>query len=322
MRTKGFSPYRTEMFHFITKDRIRATEKRLELADTLVPPEDHFPHRFISVPAARTNIPMALVHVFVAICKRFGIAASATDFPSQVLAHVAPGGGLPNFWVDVFNSETRPILQHDDVLQIWNRIVNFTFPGAFTRFVEPCTPEASLIRQANNVMASIRHVRLGSEPRSSTMYPVASILCFLDTMQWPTGFGVVPDIDLEAILKDLVAPRLPPDNRFHTILRSLTRWEELSYSVCKRGEPMPTTPKYFVGMVVTSDELTAACVIDWVVSSPALRLTRTLLISPDYQIPLAGQTDVLYRLRVPIEGDPCGEISKASIYSYSRTRIS
>ena len=210
---------------------------------------------------------MALVHVFVAICRRFNIAASATNFPSRVLAHVAPGGGVPDFWVDVFNSETRPILQRDDVLQIWNRIL--AFPSSFARFTEPCTPKASLIRQANNVMASIRHVTLASsEPRSSTIYPVASVLCFLDTMQWPTGFGVVPDIDLEAILGDLVAPRLSPDNRFHTILMTWTRWEGLSYSVCKRGVPMPVKPRYFVGMVVCSDEFSAACVVDWIVSSP------------------------------------------------------
>ena len=210
---------------------------------------------------------MALVHVFVAICRRFGIAASATDFPSRVLAHVAPGGGLPDFWVDVFNSETRPILQHDDVLQIWNRIL--AFPSSFARFTEPCTPKASLVRQANNVMASIRHVPLAiSEPRSSTIYPVASVLCFLDTMQWPTGFSVVPNIDLEAVLGDLVAPRLPPDNRFHMVLKTWTRWEGLSYSVCKREEPMPIMPRYFVGMIVCSDDFAAACVIDWIVSSP------------------------------------------------------
>ncbi|KAF9654205.1 hypothetical protein BDM02DRAFT_3182033 [Thelephora ganbajun] len=246
MRNKGFSP-----------------------CHSFVPPEDLFPHRFISVQAARTNIPMVLVHVFVAICRRFNIAASATNFPSRVLAHVAPGGGLPDFWVDVFNSETRPILQRDDVLQVWNRIL--AFPSSFARSTEPCTPQDSLIRQANNIMASIRNVPMGSsEPRSSTMYPVASILCFLDTMQWPAGFGVVPDIDLEAVLGDLVAPHIPPDNRFHTILKTWTRLEGLSHLVCKRGESSPTTvsPKYFVGMVVcsSSDEFAAACIIDWIVS--------------------------------------------------------
>lgn len=264
MRSKGFAPCRTEMFHHLTKDR--KVTQRLELIDSIVPPEDLFPHRFISVQAARTNIPMALVYVFVSICRRLNIAASATNFPSRVLAHVAPGGGSSDFWVDVFNSETRPILQRDDVLQIWNPTL--AFPSSFARFTEPCTAEVSLVRQANNVMASIRHIPLAlSEPRSSTIYPVASVLCFLGTMEWPTGFGVVPDIDLEAVLGDLVAPRLPPDNRFHTILETWMRLEELSYFVCNREAPMPTTPKYFVGMVACSDDFTAACVIDWIVSS-------------------------------------------------------
>jgi hypothetical protein len=253
-----------------------------ELTGSLVPPEDLFPHRFITVPAARTNIPMALVYVFIAICRRFNIAASATNFPSRVLAHVAPGGGLPDFWVDVFSSETRCILQHDDVLQIWNRIS--TFPDSFSQFTEPCSPEASLIRQANNIMASIRNVPMTpSEPRSSTIYPVASILCFLDTMQWPTGFGVVPDIDLEAVLGDLVAPRLPPENRFHAVLKTWTTWEGLSYYLCKRGNHSHDTgtmsPKYFVGMVVGSDEFTAACIIDWIVSSLTLTPMHVLVIS-------------------------------------------
>ena len=240
--------------------------RRLEHPGSLVPPEDLFPHRFISVRAARTNIPMGLVYVFVAICRRFKIAASATNFPSRVLAHVAPGGGLADFWVDVFDSETRPILERDEVLQIWNQA---QLAVSSSRFIQPCTPESSLVRQANNVMASIRRVPLtSSEPRSSTIYPIASVLCFLDTMQWPTGFGVVPDIDLEAVLGDLVAPRLPPENRFHTILEAWTRWEGLSYFVCKRGAPMPTVPKYFVGMVVCSDDFAAACVVDWIVSSP------------------------------------------------------
>ena len=225
---------------------------------------------------------MTLVHVFVAICRRFNIAASATNFPSRVLAHVAPGGGLPDFWVDVFSSETHPILQHDDVFQIWNRIV--AFPSSFAQSTEPCTPETSLIRQANNVMASIRQAPMASsEPRASTIYPVASILCFLDTMQWPTGFGVVPDIDHDAVLGDLVVPRLPPGNRFHSILNAWARWEGLSYFVCKRGEHPPpgaVVPKYFVGMVVYSDEFTAACVVNWIVSALTLPLTCTLVTSP------------------------------------------
>lgn len=210
---------------------------------------------------------MGMVYVFVAICRRLNIAASATDFPSRVLAHVAPGGGLPDFWVDVFGSETRPILQREEVLhQGWVQ-VRFFDPGS--GLIEPCTPETSLVRQANNIMASIRRVRfIRSEPWSSTIYPVTCVLCFLDTMQWPSGFGSVPDIDLEAVLGDLVAPRLPPEDRFHVILRTWTRWEGLSYSVCKREECKLTVPKYFVGMVVCSDNFAAACVVDWTVSSP------------------------------------------------------
>ena len=206
---------------------------------------------------------MGLVYVFVAICRRLGIAASATNFPSRVLAHVAPGGGLADFWVDVFSSETRSILRRDDVLRIWNILA---FPGSFARSTEPCSPETSLIRQANNVMRSIRHIPLASpEPRSATIY----IMCFLNTMQWPTGFGIVPGVDLDAVLGDLVAPRLPPDSRFHTILKTWTRWEGLSYFVCKRVEGLATMPKYFVGMVVRSDDFIAACIVDWIVSSLA-----------------------------------------------------
>lgn len=279
MRSKGFAPCRgTEMFRHLTEDRVAATDI---LADSLVPPEDLFPHRFISVPAARTNIPMVLVYIFVAICRRFNIAASATSFPSRVLAHVAPGGGLPDFWVDVSSSETRPILQRDVVLRIWNLILPFA--ASPDQFIQPCTPESSLIRQANNIMESTRHPHVASpEPRASTIYPIASVLCLLDTMQWPTGFGVVPDIDLEAILGDLVAPRLLPDNGFHMILMTWMRWEELSRSVCKREAPSPAEtvlPKYFVGMVVRSDEFTAACVTDWIVSSSALPM-YSLVISP------------------------------------------
>ena len=211
---------------------------------------------------------MAAVYVFVSICRRFNIAASATNFPSRVLAHVAPGGGLPNFWVDVFDSEARPILQRDDVHQIWNRML--PFPGSFDQFTQPCTPESSLIRQANNIMAMIRHGRMApSGPRASTIYPAASVLCFLDTIQWPTEFGVVPDIDLEAILCDVVAPRIPPENRFHAILKTWRELEGLSYLVCRREE-IPLTeavlPKYFVGMVVRSDDFNLACVVGWIVS--------------------------------------------------------
>ena len=196
--------------------------------------------------------------------------ASATNFPSRVLAHVAPGGGLPDFWVDVFDSETCPILQRSDVHQIWNRIL--AFPGSFDQLTQPCTPGSSLIRQANNIMASIRHERVTSpETRASTIYPVASVLCFFDTMQWPTEFGVVPDIDLEAVLGDVVAPHIPMDNRFHAILKTWAKWEGLSYFVCKRRECLLSEsplPKYFVGMVMGSDDFTAACIINWIVSSP------------------------------------------------------
>ena len=175
---------------------------------------------------------------------------------------------MSDFWVDVFNSETRPILQRDDVHQIWTRTV--VFPGLFAHVTQPCTPETSLVRQANNIMASIRHARMAPPgSRASTVYPVVSILCFLATMQWPTEFGIVPDIDLEAILGDLVAPRIPPDHRFHKTLETWTKWERVSYLVCRRGEPLfaeTLQPKYFVGMVVSSDNFDAACVIDWTVS--------------------------------------------------------
>ena len=227
------------------------------------------------------NIPMPLVYVFVVICRRLGIAASATNFPARALAHVAPGGGVPDFWVDVFDSGTRPIVQHDDMLRIWNQIA--TFRVAFAEDTQPCTPETSLIRQANNIMASISSAPVASfSSRAYLIYPALSTICFLDTMQWPNGFGIVPDIDLRAILGDLVAPRLHPDNEFHTTLRALMKGETSSYSVCKRGELLTRgvgSPKYFVGRVVCSDEFTAACVIGWFVSS-STSLMHSLVISP------------------------------------------
>ena len=123
-------------------------------------------------------------------------------------------------------------------------------------------------------MASIHQLPTAPfEPRPSTIYSVASVLCFLDTMQWPAGFGVVPDVDLEAVLGDLVTPRLPPNNRFHATLKSWTQWEALSYSVYRRGVQSHAgvmLPKYFVGMVVSScsNDFAAAFIIDWMVSPP------------------------------------------------------
>ena len=271
MRSKHFAACRKEMFEGITKDRIGPLTQYSGLTGFLVPPGDLFPHRFISVSMARTNIPMALVYVFVAICRRFNIAASATNFPSRVLAHVAPGGGLPDFWVDVFSSETPCVLQRDDVLQIWNRVSDFADLRMFTQSTEPCSPKSSLVRQANNILASVHRLPSGSFERSATIYPVATILCLFGTMQWPTGFGVVPDIDLEAILGALVAPRLQPDNIFHNTLKSWTIWEGLSYSVYRRENDSHAgtmVPKYFVGMVVGSNDFTTACITNWIVSLP------------------------------------------------------
>jgi hypothetical protein len=227
------------------------------------------------------NIPMPLVYVFVAICRRLGIAASATNFPSRVLAHVAPGGGVPDFWVDVFDNGTCPIHQHDEVRLIWSLIV--TFQVAFAEDSQPCTPETSLFRQANNIIASIQGAHIvSSNSRAYLAYPAVSVLCLLNTMQWPNGFGIVPDIDLQAILGDLVGPRLHLDNGFHTILETLMEGEASLYSVRKRGELLTggmVLPKYFVGTVVCSDEFTAACVIGWFVSSPT-PLMHSLVILP------------------------------------------
>ena len=144
--------------------------------------------------------------------------------------------------------------------------------------LNPAPRKPRSFRQVNNVVASIRHLPLAiSKPRSSTMYFVVNVLCLLHTLQWPTGLNVVPDIDLGAVLGDLVAPRLHPNNRFHINLKTWTGWEGLSYSVCKREEPMPTMPRYFVGMIVCSDDLAAACVIDWIVSSPRPLMTTRLI---------------------------------------------
>ena len=148
---------------------------------------------------------MSLVYVFVAICRRFNIAASATEVKPQIIAHVAPGGGLPDFWVDVLNSETRCILRRDEVLQISDRA---------SVSPKPCTPVSSLVLQAEKIVTSVYRTSMASiDSQPSSLYPVVLALCLFDSTmsRWPPGNGIFPDIDLKAVLDDLlISDSMPP----------------------------------------------------------------------------------------------------------------
>jgi len=115
---------------------------------------NHFPHCFLST--HRKTIPLSLVYLFVAIARRLGIAASPTDFPHRVIAHVSSSNPeVSDIYIDVYGSSTKAVLSaRDDIPRLL--IQAGITPASMLRYIAPSTASHMLLRAGRNILSSLR----------------------------------------------------------------------------------------------------------------------------------------------------------------------
>ncbi|KAI4528313.1 hypothetical protein K525DRAFT_262089, partial [Schizophyllum commune Loenen D] len=112
----------------------------------------HFAHFYLT--SHKKTLPLALVHVFVAICNRLGLQAYPVDFPFRVIAHVShPSPTADDIYVDVYGSDTRAIL--DVRTDVMTRVMAAGIPpDKVSTHIAPRRPTPLLLRSARNITSS------------------------------------------------------------------------------------------------------------------------------------------------------------------------
>lgn len=219
---------------------------------------NHFPHRFLST--HRKTIPLSLVYVFVAIARRLGIAASPTDFPHRVMAHVSsPNPDVSDMYVDVYGSSTKAILSANvDVPRLL--LQAGISPTSMLRYIVPSPAAPMLLRAARNILGSLRMLPHDATDVSeahcqAAMYAsyCVNILFTNDDEDIHHLVNHLSDfpLDLGPVLYDTFAPLLQP-RRAQVLMddcKDAIASEETTGKPPKKRSGTSQHVKYFVGMV-------------------------------------------------------------------------
>ena len=213
---------------------------------------------------------MGLVYVFVSICRRLGIAASPTDFPGCVLAHVSsPDPAVSDIFVDVFGSADKAILSLAE--DIPTRLAMARVPlNALMRCISPCGADSSMLRQAKNIFNGFQRQNGGPHPPAgeieATFYAAAcAFTIFSHEDLFINELAIIEPLDVKAIQLDLICDALLPNIRDQLKAACSKRLvaEVLENAVSLRSQ-LQAKPKYFVGMFftyTTPDRI--GCIIGW-----------------------------------------------------------
>jgi len=219
---------------------------------------NHFPHRFLST-HRKTN-PLSLVYIFVAIARRLGIAASPTDFPHRVMAHVSsPNPDISDMYIDVYGSSTKTVLSASEDIPRLLLQAGIT-PASMLRYIAPSTAAPMLLRAARNILSSLRMLPHNATDISegdcqAAMYAsyCVNILLTGDNQVIPHLVNHLSDfpLDLGPVLHDTFAPLLQA--RSAQVLmdgcKEAIAAEEAVVNPFHRRSGTSRHVKYFVGMV-------------------------------------------------------------------------
>jgi len=243
MRTEGFEPA------IDTPDT----------PDTYHDMRNHFIHKVLS--SHRKSLPLSLVVVFVAICRRLGIPASPVGLPGHVHAFVPLQEGLSyrSVWssfydaveqgihIDVYNFSTQPLIDVAPLLRRGDRDQ-----------LKPSSTYDMVFRAGENILTAARllQIELHSWELDSSVY--AAFCIFL----LPHQVGIAPargfiqrimaivdqhyPMDLTPILQRLIAPALggTARNLLEKYCAGMLEDEESSALVSDRR-----SVRYFTGLV-------------------------------------------------------------------------
>lgn len=194
---------------------------------------------------------MSLVYVFVAVARRLGIAASPTNFPNRIIAHVSsPNPDVSDIYVDVFGSNTQAILSlRDDIPRLLSQ-VGLT-PASMMRYISPTTAALMLLRTSRNIATSLQLVtdNVREQAAMYAFYCVNILLADRHTFvleflsNFPLDYG---------LLRDTFAPLLRVSWRRLGLVLScdlaLTAEKEAAEKVNQRSGTSKQV-KYFAGLV-------------------------------------------------------------------------
>lgn len=203
-------------------------------------------------------MPLSLVHIFVAVARRLGIAASPTDFPHKVLAHVSsPNPALDDIYVDVFASATKAILStSDDIPSMLQRAG--VHPSSILRHISPSPAGPMLIRATRNIMSSLQMLPAGAAYQAidvqAAMYAAYCVMILVG--EHGLFFELVPHLsyfplDSGLVLQDMIAPCMGPEQRSCSIARceAAIMAEEEAAKIINRRSENSVHVEHFVGMV-------------------------------------------------------------------------
>lgn len=221
---------------------------------------------------------MGLVYVFVAICRRLGITASANELPISGphsrrtwRGSSRLSGGRVQLR-DTFHTSTRrrsSDLEHLGLSQFVRQVHRTLRPGNFAHSTGEQRHEVDSTRSVGVLQATIG-------------YDI-TLCAFWTQCSSRLGFGIVLEVDSRSGFgRSGSSPAYLPDSRFPYDLEDLDEVGGGYLISCVRGRRRVWLPCQSIlrGMVVRSDDFTAACVIDWIVSSLASVVICFLVISP------------------------------------------
>jgi F-box protein 21 len=236
---------------------------------------NHFPYYFLK--SGQKTLPISLVYIFVALARRLGIDASPVDFPSRVIAYVAPV--VPNdkpVYVDVFGSHAQAILSLESDIPL--RLAAAGMPlTSISALVRPAPAAPMLLRATRNIYSSFgTHPLDGQSPAVSALASATYVaMCAIGVL----GPGTRPVIDRlidvidrwpldgRAVLVNALAPALDPD--LQKLLREKVEKhieEEDEKASRQYARDRETKLKFFVGQTFRHARYNyQAVIIGWTV---------------------------------------------------------
>lgn len=217
------------------------------------------PHAYLTT--HKTTLPIALVHIFVAICTRLGISASPINFPGIVLSYVpAHEEGRPPLIVNPSCFNPQHAVVDDNIPSQANPVTQMIAFHPWLQGVEqllPCGGDLMLIRACRNIAAAFRSTPNYSVNEQHFHAPTLLLICVVNLtledeeegLRWFLYKMNLRPLDCIFLLDEL-APHLRPRRRqlLEHNCASILETEENEQEVqCKRTPNV----QYFVGMAVS-----------------------------------------------------------------------
>ncbi|KAF5368433.1 hypothetical protein D9758_002258 [Tetrapyrgos nigripes] len=245
LRSQGFGPVEAPNFHNMA---------------------NLFPHSYLTT--NKKTIPLSLVHVFVAIARGLGIAASPVAFPMRVIAHVSsPDPSVDDFYVDVFGSEDKAILSLRRDIPVLLARQGVLSP---VDHISPCLATPMLLRTGRNILAALHTaVRVSNSMAKDAILTAFSIHLLLTRSEPLIGqmFSQVDALDVATFISEALVPGIGQSHISHHLssaCQEIMSQEVREAAVVRLRSEEETSIQHFVGLVFQHKIYSyTGCVYGW-----------------------------------------------------------